>query len=372
MGMFRLYLSIVLFAGIQLTANGQCTGNALWLNEENDGDMKDTALIGGSVMVYASTSGTMTSGRPLYRTTSSLWKGVQYGGLQVWRAYSSIGSNYTSFKLSTPLDSNFIHVRVDNIRGDFPNMESQNVRGYYQGTEVPASFKDPVNGATQSGNTIHGASNTNSTTQSAMRVFFHGAVDSIVIRQTSFSDWIIAELMIECNFLLADLVPWSAEKNDQGVLMQWTCPNSSPIQYFEIERSTDGIRFQLIKRVYANPPATSYSAQDRDPSKGKNFYRLKIIHANGHTEYSNIIVISWSMRSVHLSIFPNPATDVICMEGPAQVSWAEIYSMDGRKVFSTGPFTRLHRINTAHWPRGEYIVRAGLPGEIETRKIILR
>jgi len=80
MGMFRLYLSIVLFAGIQLTANGQCTGNALWLNEENDGNMKDTALIGGGcygVRINFRNHGQRQAIVPYYKLClerSSIWR----------------------------------------------------------------------------------------------------------------------------------------------------------------------------------------------------------------------------------------------------------------------------------------------------------
>jgi hypothetical protein len=90
--MFKICLLIVFLAGMQLHLNGQCPGNALWLNGENDGIMKDPVLIGGSVMVYASTSGTMSNGRPLYRTTGSVWKALHYGGSQVWNNRFSLES----------------------------------------------------------------------------------------------------------------------------------------------------------------------------------------------------------------------------------------------------------------------------------------
>jgi hypothetical protein len=372
--MFKLCLTIILFAGIQLQLNGQCPGNALWLNGENDGSMRDTALIGGSVMVYATTSGTMTNGRPLYRSTSSTWRGLYYGGLQVWRAYSSIGSNYTSFKLTAPLDSNFIHIRVDNIRGDFPNFESQTVRGYFNGSVVAASFKDPLNGAYNSGNTIYGASNTNSTTQSAMRVFFHSAVDSIVIQQASFSDWIIAELMIECNYLLPqNWHSWVAEKKDGGVGMHWKTSTNSGIKNFTVERSTDGSGFYKIAEIATRPLTTSYSATDGNPETGKNFYRLKIVYVDGHVEYTDVVAINWITRSTSFAAYPNPATSSLHIRLTGHHRPAlSIYSIEGRKILSEAAFSGEKEINTYHWPRGEYLIRAEWDGVSKTKKIILR
>lgn len=156
-GMRSLLTALALSLFIVNQGFAQCaTGGAVWLNGQNDGQFRDTGVLGGYVFAEAVTSGTMVSGRPYYTQGSSVWKGLTYASLQVWPAYSSPGSNSTYFKLSQPLDSNIFHVRVDNIRGDLFNWESQNVRGYFNGVEVPADFKDPVNGATASGNTISG------------------------------------------------------------------------------------------------------------------------------------------------------------------------------------------------------------------------
>jgi hypothetical protein len=239
--MNRFLIALILSLFLVNQGFAQCaTGGAVWLNGENDGVYSDTGLLGGHVLVEAVTSGTMSSGRPLYRVGSSSWKGFNYASLQVFRAYSSPGSNRTSFSLSQPLDSNFFHVRVDNIRGDFFNWESQNVRGYLNGVEVAADFKDPVNGATASGNTISGGGGTSSAVQSAMRVMFHGPVDSIVVRQTSVSDWIIAELQIQCNILLpVSLQEWFATRAGPGINLGWSIAGQQQIHSFTLEYSSN-------------------------------------------------------------------------------------------------------------------------------------
>ncbi len=373
--MFKLCLITIVFFSVQSPVFGQCaTSNALWLNGENDGLMKDTGLIGGSVMVYASTTGTMSSGRPLYRTTSSTWKGLSYGGLQIWRAYSSIGSNFSYYKLDTPLDSNFIHIRVDNIRGDFPNLESQSVRGFLNGSAVAASFKDPVNGATNSGNTILGGSSTSTTVQSAMRVFFHSAVDSIVIQQTSFSDWIIAELMIECNFLLpATMGNFSAEKNEASVQLFWNTGNGSIPKYFEVERSSNGAEFYTIKKLASVSNIVNYSSADDEPLNGKNFYRLKKLYEDGHVEYSRIVTIDWkSSGSVSFSIYPNPAASTLFVQVENNLTTLFAYGIDGRRLTILKPGLRQTQVDVSSWPRGEYLIRAEGPAGSATKKLFLR
>jgi hypothetical protein len=333
--------------------------------------MEDTGLIAGSVLVYASTNGTMSSGRPLYRTTSSTWKGLNYTGLQVWRAYSSIASNYTSFALSSPLDSNVFHVRVDNIRGDFPNMETQSVRGFFQGTAVASTFKDPVNGATRSGNSIVGGSTTNSTTQSAMRVFFHGPVDSIVVQQTSLSDWIIAELMVECMYVLPSaLHGWNAIQAGRQVNLEWMYDDGSSIRYFDVERSTDGIVFSTLARQYGSN-ARQYTAEDLEPADGKNYYRLKLVYRNGHTSYSDLVVIRWQEPSP-FRIFPNPASTVLMIAPGVRQYNLRIYSMEGRVKVNHMNTRGLQTIDISQWAKGIYLVKADWPGGIITKTVWIR
>jgi hypothetical protein len=336
--------------------------------------MSDTGLIGGYVIVKAVTVGTMTSGRPLYRIGSSTWKSLNYVALQVWRAYSSIGSNYTYFKLDNPLDSNQIHMRVDNIRGDFPNWETQAVRGYLSGVQVPASFKDPVNGATNTGNNINGGSTTSSLVQSAMRVFFHGPVDSIVVQQVSLSDWIIAELMIQCELLLpVPLNAWTAENKPSSVLLNWKMAMPpKQVAYFDIEHALDMRNFTSIGRVIAEPNVLTYQFEDLHPAEGKNYYRLKAVDKDGHEEYSNIIYTDRKKYSRPLiSVYPNPATSYFLIQTTKR-SAVTIYAMDGRMMKTMPAFLGSMQVNSFSWPRGEYIVRTESGDEILICKFLLR
>ncbi|HEX5667152.1 MAG TPA: T9SS type A sorting domain-containing protein [Chitinophagaceae bacterium] len=373
--MSRICFIFLLALLVQARGLGQCSsGGAQWLNGENDGVMRDTGLIGGYVPVYAVTQGTMVSGRPLYRIGSSTWKGLNYASLQVWRAYSSPGTNRTYFKLDSPLDSTRIHMRVDNIRGDFPNYESQTVRGYLNGVQVAASFKDPVNGATNSGNTIYGGSSTSSSVQSSMRVFFHGPVDSIVVQQASLSDWIIAELMIECDILLPiDLVYWTAESRSSYVLLNWkTATQPRQTAQFVIERSLDGRTFSEVGSIAAHANILSYSYEDHTPVEGKNYYRLRSVDKDGHAEYSSIVFADRrKILKPVLSVYPNPASSQFIIFTGKKAS-VTIYSMDGRKIKTIPPFIGALQVNTSSWPRGGYLIRSENGSEIFTEKILLR
>lgn len=335
----------------------QCaTGGAVWLNGQNDGQFRDTGVLGGYVFAEAVTSGTMASGRPNYTQGSSVWKGLTYASLQVWRAYSSPASNTTYFKLSQALDSNIFHVRVDNIRGDLFNWESQNVRGYLNGVEVPADFKDPVNGATASGNTISGGSSTNGTTQSSMRVFFHTPVDSIVVRQASWSDWIIAELQVQCNIVLPGLINrWSAARNGNQVDLHWSILTETNIRNYVLQHSTDGLNFKDIA-VLPNTASKHYSLTHNHIDAGAQYYRLLINFYSG-TQQTSTVKLVRALPAQLIRMFPNPAHNKMVLHLPTSETVVKIWDGLGQLVYS-GQGKGEVSIDVSSWSKGIYMVRA--------------
>jgi hypothetical protein len=355
---------------------GQCSsGGASWLNGQNDGVYSDTGILGGYVQVIARTVGTMSSGRPLYRTGSSTWKSLPYQSLQVWRAYSSPASNYTYFKLDTPLDSGIMHVRVDNIRGDFPNLETQSVRGYLNGVEVAASFRDPVNGATNSGDRIIGGSSTNSTVQSSMRVFFHGPVDSIVVRQASLSDWIIAELMIQCDILLPlSFEYWRAQRSGSVNVLSWrSAGEPTTLHRFDVERSDNQQHFRIIGSLQALGGTTRYQWIDSFPMQAVNYYRLRMVYKDGYAEYSDIRLIDLRNKENSLiRIYPNPAATSIEVKTNDPGSRIWVFSADGKTVqgpLAAGSSTTL---DCSGWARGTYLLLIEGKRGYHTERVLLR
>jgi hypothetical protein len=372
--MNKFYLFIFLSCLLFQDAESQCsTGGAAWLPGTTNGVMSATGVIAGTNIVNARTVGTMSSGRPLYQVSSSTWKGMTYSALEVWRAYSLPGSNYTYFKLQTPMDSNMMHLRVDNIRGDLFNWETQRIKGFLNGVAVPIVFKDPVNGAyITGGNTINGASTTTSAVQSAMRAFFTSAVDSIVVQQVSSSDWIIAQLMIQCNFILPiHLSAFSVTDLNTLVRLEWkNSIESDQLLYMDAERSGDGKQWTLLRQLTPTGASSVYSADDLHPTDGVNYYRLKYLFADGHSLYSDILRINRKKGPLAISVYPNPAKDMVSVSFNTDILRAVIFDSEGRtrKILNTMPGTQF--INTSQWSPGMYVILFELKnGDILSRKI---
>jgi len=373
--MSKFYLFIFLTCLLFHNAESQCsTGGAAWLPGTTNGVMTATGVIAGINTVNARTVGTMTNGRPLYQVSNSTWKGLNYSALEVWRAYSLPGTNYTSFKLQIPMDSNSMHLRVDNIRGDLFNWENQRVKGFLNGVAVPIVFKDPVNGAfITGGNVINGASTTTTAVQSAMRAFFISPVDSIVVQQVSSSDWIIAQLMVQCNFILPiNLSSFTAADMNNFIRLEWKNNlESDQLLYMEAEQSGDAKKWNLVSRISSRGAGFPYSTDDPRPADGVNFYRLKFVYADGSILYTSILRINRKIGPFALTIYPNPARDQVSVSFNNDILRAVIYDSEGRKIKILSSRAGTQLVNTSQWNPGIYFVVLEMKnGNILTRKIL--
>ncbi|MGZ8554341.1 MAG: T9SS type A sorting domain-containing protein, partial [Chitinophagaceae bacterium] len=103
---------------------------------------------------------------------------------------------------------------------------------------------------------------------------------------------------------------FSVTQNGSVNLIRWTTELESNMEYFELERSTNGINFQPINRQEArnNPGTSQYSYADNNFSPGMNYYRLKIVEHGAIIRYSMIIKTVSENENNQLRIAPNPVT----------------------------------------------------------------
>ncbi len=95
------------------------------------------------------------------------------------------------------------------------------------------------------------------------------------------------------NSLPVDLIYFAAKRVANEIEIKWTTANEIGIDGFEIEKSHDLVNFQKIGFQIANYARSGgpYQFHDPEPVRGAAYYRLKILEADGHTEYSNIITV---------------------------------------------------------------------------------
>lgn len=186
-----------------------------------------------------------------------------------------------------------------------------------------------------------------------------------------------------------ELISFEGKAENNKVKLVWRTAMEINNDYFAVERSKDGKRFEKIGEVkgygYSNT-ILNYSFTDENPYSGLSYYRLKQNDYNGDFEYSRIISvrnISNVQVTAGIEVFPNPSTGeniTVVLKGLSEpdVTFA-VYDMVGKCVFKNtygiGPDTKINKIEIK--PRQELsagiytmVVTSGT--EIFTQKIIVK
>ncbi len=98
-----------------------------------------------------------------------------------------------------------------------------------------------------------------------------------------------------------ELVNFNAAKMDQKVLLSWATLIENNSGHFNILRSTDGITFDVIGKIFAqgiSHSTTHYSFEDGSPVDGLAYYQLVQIDRNGEQQYSKQIAVDLNFNEI--------------------------------------------------------------------------
>ncbi len=105
--------------------------------------------------------------------------------------------------------------------------------------------------------------------------------------------------------------------------LEWKAVTDNEHDYFEIERSADGIYFTTLGRIQPDKPN---NFTDKHPFTGLNYYRIKAVDINKKVQYSKVININNNSLLVPaVSLYPNPVVSdmKVTISGPedGKVQW---------------------------------------------------
>ncbi len=109
-----------------------------------------------------------------------------------------------------------------------------------------------------------------------------------------------------------DLLKWEAHKKEKIVYLDWTTVSEVNNSSFEIQKSNNSTNWKTIETIKGNGTTNNinnYSAIDKFPYPGQNYYRLRQSDFDGNFKYSKVKSIFIFDNKINL--FPNPASDYI-------------------------------------------------------------
>jgi hypothetical protein len=174
-----------------------------------------------------------------------------------------------------------------------------------------------------------------------------------------------------------NLIRFNGYKKDADVNINWETNGESHFSHFEIEHSTDGVVFSKVTLVAAkNQPASNYQFTHTSPSYNQNYYRLKMINADGQIKYSNIIVVVIGKENKTI-ITPNPAADKVQITVAGAITGniaVKLINLQGQVINITGIKTGSNAIelNVGKIPSGNYWLEMQVKGNKVVERILIQ
>lgn len=181
------------------------------------------------------------------------------------------------------------------------------------------------------------------------------------------------------------LLSVSAVKVGKDVPVKWTTVTEINTDHFVVERSTDAVTFRDAGTVSAVGNSSTYQYyQFNDVNAATTpvkvlYYRLRIVDADGHTEYSNVVPVQLgSNQSISINVQPNPFTAelfgriVTAVPGKATIRISDAAGrLIGTQSQSVSAGTTLISIdNVDRLQKGVYVVSIELNGSTYIQKVI--
>jgi hypothetical protein len=175
------------------------------------------------------------------------------------------------------------------------------------------------------------------------------------------SEDIFVSALSQTGALPVVLVQFMAIKRNSSIQLIWQTASEQNTSSFVVERSSDSRVFIALGSVAAANNSSSsknYSFNDAQPTTGANFYRLKMIDADGKFNYSKIVLVNMSAADKALQVFPNPARDVLQVQASGnEIATMQLIDAAGRvmkqqKVQLSGSASFSFDVQTL--PQGKY------------------
>jgi len=154
---------------------------------------------------------------------------------------------------------------------------------------------------------------------------------------------------------------------DKQVSIEWTTSSEINSSHFEVQRSADGINYEVIGTLNAAGQSIEqidYSFIDYSPGSGTNFYRLRPVDLDETFEYSNVKIVQLNTSIHDMILSPNPTMDEINVNFNAEESdyfMLSIFNANGESVYSAQVMvnegTNNIRIPMYTYDSGKYLLR---------------
>lgn len=172
------------------------------------------------------------------------------------------------------------------------------------------------------------------------------------------------------------ITDFTAQKNNESVLLKWYATFETGFKKYEVERSIDGIGYYKIGEV-AGRNLANYSFTDNDlPNANVVFYRLKMIDIGGQFSNSKIVSVRIANNFSNATVYPNPTKEklIVKLEQPLkEKSQLVTVDLSGRIVMQQQVASGQKNIdmNVNYLPAGRYFIKISNAAELINQSFVI-
>jgi hypothetical protein len=173
------------------------------------------------------------------------------------------------------------------------------------------------------------------------------------------------------------LLSFTAVKKGNGALLQWNTVEETATSRYVIEKSRDSLHFFAIDSVNAvgnRDTVNAYSYTDNKLWAGMNYYRLKIVGANGQSIYSPVRMINGTAGGLMVTVYPNPVDPDgrLYITSSAGCERIQLIDVSGRIILSMSAHGFLNTLSPGGVARGVYFVRVDTDAGRKVVKVFVK
>lgn len=176
--------------------------------------------------------------------------------------------------------------------------------------------------------------------------------------------------------LSVTLTSFNGMANGCTANLAWATATENNSNYFAVEASADGTNFSQMAKVTCKNSAmgANYTYVAYLGSSATTYFRLKAVDDDGRFTYSEILLVKGSgncATGTTVKVSPNPASNVVNIQGCAIGDIITLYDMNGKKMTAKIATSSSQPIEISIYAKGNYILRVSkVDGSIVNLKLM--
>ncbi|MBR2194580.1 MAG: T9SS type A sorting domain-containing protein [Salinivirgaceae bacterium] len=181
----------------------------------------------------------------------------------------------------------------------------------------------------------------------------------------------------DINPLPVTFAAFTGRQDGNSIVLEWATASENNNNYFEIERSVDGVNYVTIGYVDGAGDSNAllgYQFTDNAPEQGQLYYRLSQVDFDGAREYADkVVTVLYTGSEIEkLTIVPNPTDGLFKVSASGSMAGGriELLSQAGQLVRIVNVDSFDATIDISDLPSGIYVLRFVTDTKVLQQKVV--